>query len=59
MNTTAKEFLAKDYAGLMLCGQDEEGEIEWCGSHQQFANARALEADEEFPENHKNYPVKL
>ena len=40
----AYEFLARDRAGLALCGRDDDGELEWVGTDVQWANVERLEA---------------
>lgn len=57
--TTAKQFLACTYAGLTLDSWDAYNhQLEWIGIREQFQTAKAFMRDENFPENHPNYPVK-
>ena len=44
-NMYAYQLLAKFEAGLLLCGQDNDGELEWLGSREQFQRAAALESE--------------
>ena len=32
----AYEILARIYAGLQMCGQNEDGDMEWLGTYQQW-----------------------
>lgn len=41
----AYELLAKFEAGLLLVGQEEEGELQWLGHRQQFQDASRLETE--------------
>ncbi len=45
---TAKEFLARDYAGLTLVGFDADG-YQWSGDERAWEVAAINEADELFP----------
>lgn len=40
----AYEILAKDRAGLTLAGQDDDGDLEWIGTNDKWAEAERLES---------------
>lgn len=47
---TAKQFLARDYAGLILAGISMDG-YQWMGDKEQWEAAEINDADSEFPSN--------
>jgi hypothetical protein len=40
----AYEILCRDKAGLALCGQDDDGDLEWVGTREKWAEAERLES---------------
>lgn len=52
---TDKEYLAHVYAGLTVWGLNEDGQVEWVGTPEQWKLAEVYINDEGFPENHYRY----
>lgn len=56
MTSTAKEWQFAKLAGLGFCGIDNDGELEWLGTRQQFQEYRELQAQDDRGEFYSRYP---
>ena len=54
--TTAYAIQSKFIAGLQIVGEDEEGNLEWTGTTQQWQIAKDIESDLSF-EPYKDYSI--